>query len=205
MKHYFVAALLACCVSAPVIAGNNDATPDLLEPGLKFNWDFGAAHADHRTSLRLGLYPSDLGWRRLWLASGANEMSAVVDKPAVLDLRFGDDHGVHLMGLPLDARLQSLGATEGDGASHGNWGLRVGAIVLAAGAATAVMLNALGNAAEDGLDKSIDEHFAGDSSNSNSDTGSGSDTGGGGILCINGVCAIPCGTTGPINSCNSGG
>jgi hypothetical protein len=188
MKRYIAAALLACGISTPSIAGSDDsAAPALLEPGLRFSWDFGAAHADSRATLRLGLYPSDLGWRRLWLASGTDEMATVLEKPAVLDLRFGDDHGLHLLGLPLDARLRILGAAEGDGGGHGNWGLRVGAIVLAAGAATAIILNAAANATEDGISDSIDEHFAGDSGDDSDD---GDD--GGGILCNDNGCLIPC-------------
>lgn len=141
MKRSFVgAAVLACAVVCPAFAGDSNA----LEPGLRFAWSFGA-QTDTQPSLSLGLYPNDLGWRRMWADMGADEMSRI-GKPAVLDLHIGADSGLRLMGLPLTVQALGLNA-DGEDASGVRF-LPPALIVLAAGAAAALIIGAAGDAAE---------------------------------------------------------
>lgn len=136
----------AACLAA--VAAHSAYADDsmMLEPGLHFAWSFGAARAESAPTLSLGLYPNDLGWRRL-LADAGVEEAARLERPAVLDLRVGGDGGLRLMGLPLNA--QSLGLNAAGGESGGGSFLKPVLIVLAAGAATALAIGAAGDAAED--------------------------------------------------------
>lgn len=183
------AALLAAVAAQSAHAG--DTT--ILEPGLHFAWSFGAATAESRPTLSVGLYPNDLGWRRMWAGAGVEE-AAQLERPAALDLRLGSDAGLHLMGLPLNA--QSLGLNADEGESHGGSFLKPVLIVLAAGAATALVISSAGDAAEDN-NPSVNPTPGGGDGGTTVD-GVGPD----GAGCVNGECAVPCETT---NTCNGGG
>lgn len=164
----------------------------MLEPGLRFAWSFGAAQTQGAPSLSLGLYPNDLGWRRLWADMGAEEMSRV-DRPAVLDLHVGAASGLRLMGLPLTAQALGLNA-DGEDAGGARF-MRPALIVLAAGAAAALVISAAGDAAEDNNPTVNPTPEGGDGSRID---GVGPD----GVACVNGQCAVPCETT---DTCSNGG
>lgn len=146
MKHTILGAMLGTALlAAGAVRSAHAGEPAGVEPGLRLAWTFGA-QTGARPSLSLGLYPSDRGWRRLWADAGVEEL-ARLEKPAVIDLRFGGDSGPHLMGLPLDA--QALGLNAGEGESSGASFLKPVLIVLAAGAAAALVIAAAGDAAKD--------------------------------------------------------
>ncbi|MFA5941329.1 MAG: hypothetical protein WC809_18400 [Sinimarinibacterium sp.] len=196
MKHMtkLGAALLAALTAHSALAGDTAA----LEPGLHFAWTFGAQEQS-RPTLSLGLYPNDLGWRRLWADAGVGEVSQL-DKPAVFDLRTGDSSGLHMMGLPLNA--QSLGLNASDGEASGGSFLKPVLIVLAAGVATALVIGSAGDAAEDN-NPAVNVNGSGNGDGGDGDGGGGT-TGVGpdGVGCVNGECAVPCETT---NTCSDGG
>ncbi|MFA5941328.1 MAG: hypothetical protein WC809_18395 [Sinimarinibacterium sp.] len=183
MKRTVLASALLAAGTQAAVAGDTA----VVEPGLRFAWSFGAATSESRPTLSLGLYPNDLGWRRLWADAGVEEATRL-ERPAVLDLRVGSDAGLHLMGLPLNAH--ALGLNADDGESSGGSFLKPVLIVLAAGAATALVIGASGDAAEDN-DPPI------------TPTGPGE----GGVFCdgTTGQCVLPCDGAGPLISCNDGG
>jgi hypothetical protein len=142
MKITMSAALLACAAICPVLA----ADPAPVEPGLRLSWSFGATADAAPPTLSLGLYPNAVGWQRLWGDLGARELASVVERPAVIELRWSESAELRLMNLPLNASTLALNA---DGGSDGAGFLKPALIVLAAGAAAALVIGASGDAAKD--------------------------------------------------------
>lgn len=168
--------------------GVNAAEPQPLEPALQLNWRFGAAIAPTLPQLRLGLYPGDLAWRRMWSDFGVHEAAQLPPRPELLGIDLGRDPQWRLAGLSLD---------QGE-SSQSNWPLRIGVGALVVVGVLTLAVRAIGKTLGEGLGEMVTPQPDGDGSNRD-------DPDQGGILCVNGQCVLPCGATGPINSCNGGG
>lgn len=187
-----------CCLAAMVCssASAGDLSTDTLQPALQVSWTFGQTGPEQPLRLSLGWYPNDLGWQRMWRDAGLNR--ATPPRPAVVELRWNGHPSVGLMGLPLDSALLWSSANAGE--RPNNWPLIFGSTLLALGATAALVVQQTENAVEDAVDDGSNSFF---DNNQDDDDGEGDDNDGG-ILCINGVCVIPCGLSGPIGSCAGG-
>jgi hypothetical protein len=163
------------------------AEPAPLEPALQFSWTFGATRTPAPPQLRLGVYPGDLAWRRMWADLGVRDSVQLPRRPELLGVELGRDPQWRLAGLSLDQAE----------ASEPNWPLRIGVGAAVVVGVWALAVREFGEALAEGLG----EGFA-----PGPDDGDAGDDDGdrGGILCVNGQCVLPCGGTGPINSCNDG-
>jgi hypothetical protein len=198
MKSMLSAALLACAAASPAFAQE----PALVEPGVRLSWSFGATGHGAPPTLSLGLYPNAVGWQRLWSDLGARELASVAERPAVIELRWSRSADLRLMGLPLNAQTLGLNA---DGDSEGMVFLKPALIVLAVGAAGALVIGAAGDAARDN-NPTVGPTPGGGGDDSGGDDNTGLEINGvgpDGIACVNGDCAIPCGST-PLQGCSDG-
>jgi hypothetical protein len=127
MKTTLFTALLACAAACPAVAQE----PALFEPGLRLSWKFGAAAYEGPPTLSLGLYPNAVGWQRLWSDLGARELSRVVERPAVIELRWSESTDLRLMGVshPLAFGAHASNAAEDGAGSSWGWWLLGGAAV----------------------------------------------------------------------------
>jgi hypothetical protein len=108
-------------------------------------------------------------------------------RPELLGVDLGRDPQLRFAGLSLDQAE----------ASQPNWPLRIGVGALVVVGVWALAMHEFGET----LAESLGEGFA----TGPDDGDAGDDEDQGGILCLNGQCVLPCGTTGPINSCNGDG
>ncbi|WP_370307818.1 hypothetical protein [Sinimarinibacterium flocculans] len=155
--------------------------PPVLEPALQMNWQFGSRATSAAPQWRLGLYPGDLAWRRMSADLGMRELAERSPRAELLGLQIGGTSRWHLGGLALDT-------TE---PSEPNWPLRIGIGVAVAVGVWVVAIDEVGEALAEGLGPQPGETDDEDEAQ-------------GGILCIDGQCVLPCGTTGPVNGCNGG-
>lgn len=183
-------ALLTAVACMSARAGDERA----IEPGLQLQWAFGGETTQSAPSLRLALFPSAIAWQAMSAELGVREIGAL-ERPSLLDVELLQPAELRLLGLPLRQTYAGLAAADDGEGLH--WGVTAAGITLGVLGGLALLVNEAGDEIEEDLDGGFEPQPDGDD-------GDDSDSGGG-ILCINDQCVLPCGSTGPVNSCNDGG